>query len=62
MDKDRLLLIAQDWAYNQIDNWIGEYGSWDYIVECEELAEEDLEWIQENTKFIINVEEIKNVE
>lgn len=60
MNKERLLKIAKEWAHDQIDNWINEYEAWDDLIEDETLSEEELEWIQDNVKFNINVEEIKN--
>lgn len=55
-----LLAIAKEWAIDQIDAWISDYHAWDYLV-GEELTEEDYEWIQDNVKFNISVEEIKDV-
>lgn len=56
--KEDLLAIAQEWADDLISVWISEYGAWDYTVECEEMTDDDLDWIQNNVKFNINVEEV----
>ncbi len=56
--KEDLLEIANNWANEQISSWLCEYGSWDDRIEDETLSDDELEWIQDNVKFNISVEEI----
>ena len=51
MNEEQLKSIAEQWLQNTIENWFYEYDSWDYIVEDQELTDEELEWIQNNIKF-----------
>lgn len=58
--KEELLSIAEEWANDQLEIWIGEYGAWDHLLEDPdtEFSDDDLDWIQNNVKFNINVEEV----
>lgn len=56
--KEDLLEIANNWAHDQIDSWLCEYGAWDDRIEDETLSDDELLWIQQNVQFNINVGEI----
>lgn len=56
MDKEFLKRIAEVWLQNTIESWFYEYGSWDAVVEDNDLTEEDVEWIQNNIKFNFEAE------
>lgn len=45
-DEDVLRAIAKQWAYDKLESWQYEYGAWDYVVENEELTDEELEFCQ----------------
>lgn len=62
MDKEFLKRIAEVWLQNTIESWFYEYGSWDVIVEDNNLTEEDVEWIRNNIKFNFEAEIITNAD
>lgn len=61
IDKEYLLSVAQVWAEETLDAWFREFDAWDNLFGAEDsngfITGESLEWIQENVKFTIKVEE-----
>ncbi len=54
MDKDKLLAIANEWAYENISCWLYEYGAWDNLIEDGTLTPEELDFIQDHYAYNIN--------
>lgn len=64
IDKEYLLSVAQAWANESLGDWIGEIGAWDDKIVEDPTDEDDgnitlesWEWIRNNVKFTITVEE-----
>jgi hypothetical protein len=59
MNKQHLKEVALNWAYETISDWFYERGAWDHLYDSEdaEITLDELDWIQENIKFKIEIAE-----
>lgn len=52
--QEELVDIAQAVAEAIMEDWFHDYGSWDCVIEDEELTEEEYDFIQDN--ICVNVQ------
>ena len=55
--KEDLKAVAAEWASTTVYNWVGAWEAWDNLIEDGDLSEDDWEYIRDNFKFNIIVEE-----